>query len=96
MFGKPSPHRKGGFREDLNCFFRSTWEANFARALNFLEIKWEYENQKHRVYLGNYSYLPDFYLPENNLFIEIKGYLRDRARKVLELLSTIITSTLFL
>lgn len=60
-----------GFRKDLNCFFRSRWEANFARILNFLEIKWEYEQK--RFYLSGLSYLPDFYLPDLNLFVEVKG-----------------------
>ena len=63
---------KGGFREDIGHYVRSTWEANFARILNFLDEPYEYE--KHGFSLSIKSYLPDFYLPKQNLYIEIKGY----------------------
>jgi len=75
---------KCGIRKDLNQFFRSTWEANFARILNHLKIKWEYE--MHRIFLETCSYLPDFYLPELNLFIEVKGTRFGNRDEKLELL----------
>ena len=34
---------KGGIRTDLNAYFRSTWEANYARILNYESIEWKYE-----------------------------------------------------
>jgi len=68
---------KSGYRIDLNQFFRSTWEANFARILNYLKIKWEYESKKCRFDLGESIYICDFYLPEINRYIEVKGYLND-------------------
>lgn len=42
---------KGGIRPDLGRYFRSAWEANIARYLNFLqkhgEIEsWEYESEE--------------------------------------------------
>ncbi len=43
MFGKPSPHRKGGFREDLGHYVRSSWEADFARILKLHNLNYEYE-----------------------------------------------------
>ena len=30
----------GGFRGDIGHYFRSSWEANYARFLNFLDIRW--------------------------------------------------------
>lgn len=37
---------KGGRRADLNDqYFRSSWEANYARFLNMCKIPWEYETK---------------------------------------------------
>jgi hypothetical protein len=69
----PYGRGKSGIREDLGTFFRSTWEANFARILNYLGIEWEYEPQDKRIIFETCSYLPDFYLPEKSLYIELKG-----------------------
>jgi len=63
---------KSGIRQNLNNqYFRSTWEANLARILNYLGIKWEYESR--RIFLNDCSYLPDFYLPDFKIYIEVKG-----------------------
>lgn len=59
--------------------FRSSWEANFAKWLNLSEIKWEYEPKSFD--LGNTTYTPDFYLPEFNCYIEIKGYWYKKQRQ---------------
>ena len=56
--------------------FLGSWEANFARYLDEHNIKWERPN-KYFDYIfenENHKYLPDFYLPDYNLYIEIKGY----------------------
>ena len=65
---------KNGFRKDLNQAFRSSWEANFARILNFENIQYEYEQQIFDINLNGITkkYIPDFYIG-NNIFIEIKG-----------------------
>lgn len=55
-----------------NKYFRSSWEANFAKWCDLSGIKWEYESKTFD--LGNTTYTPDFYLPEFNCYIEIKGY----------------------
>lgn len=88
----------GGVRADLGGqFFRSTWEANYARWLNWLmaagEVTaWEYEpetfyfpDQKR----GVLSYTPDFritWCDGRQEWIEIKGYMdsksRSRAKKM--------------
>lgn len=71
---KPSSHR--GFRDDLGLFFRSTWEANVARVLTLMDIKWVYEPKAFPVKVSgeDSSYTPDFYLPDKDIFIEVKGY----------------------
>ena len=63
---------KSGYREDLGHFVRSTWEANFARVLNYLEVKYQYEPKRFQTPYG--SYCPDFYIPKWKTFVEIKGY----------------------
>ncbi len=61
-----------------NIFFKSSWEANFAKWCDLSGIKWEYEPKAFRLRKG--FYLPDFYLPEFDIWIEIKGYMSDYAR----------------
>lgn len=60
---------KGGRRADLNnIYFRSSWEANYARYLNFLIrqrelVKWEFEPETfwfEKIKRGVRSYKPDF------------------------------------
>lgn len=56
--------------------FLGSWEANFAKYLDDHNIKWERPN-KYFDYVfenENHKYLPDFYLPDYNIYIEIKGY----------------------
>ena len=79
----------GGRREDLdNCYFRSAWEANVARILNHLNIKWEYE-PKRFFFIGEnlevLSYQPDFYLPEFDKWIEVKGWWDKNSKERLRL-----------
>lgn len=68
---------KNGIRLDISpdINFYSRWEANFARILNLLNIKWQF--QPRTFDLGSQKYTPDFYLPEYNIFIEIKNFLSD-------------------
>lgn len=69
-------YKNGGFREDIEIYVRSGWEANYIRILNFLKIKWEYEPKIFVLTIDNknVTYRPDFYLPEKGLWIEIKGF----------------------
>jgi hypothetical protein len=69
---------RGGIREDLDQYFRSSWEANFARILNYLGIKWYFEPKKFEISEGK-TYTPDFYLPQLDTWVEIKGYWFDDA-----------------
>lgn len=79
---------KGGIRSDLNKYFRSAWEANVARSLNYLHIKWEYEYKRFdfsEEKEGILSYQPDFYLPKYNKWIEVKGWMDDKSKQRLKL-----------
>ena len=79
---------KGGKRKDLgNTYFRSAWEANYARYLNFAKIKWEYEPKTFwfdGIKRGSRSYTPDFYLPEEDRYVEIKGWMDKKSRTKLK------------
>ena len=69
---------KQGKRKDLkDTYFRSAWEANYARYLNYFKVKWEYEPKTfmfEKIKKGTRSYTPDFYLPDEDRWVEIKGY----------------------
>lgn len=76
---------KRGIRIDILPLsgFRSSWEANFARFLNHVGIKWQFEPTRFKLSTGE-SYCPDFLL-ENGTFIEIKGYWSVRANRIVAL-----------
>lgn len=57
--------------EYAGCLFRSRLEARWAVFFDALGIKWQYELQGYEC--NGYRYLPDFYLPESNDFVEVKG-----------------------
>ncbi len=79
----------GGKRADLdNRYFRSGWEANYARYLNWLItqgqiVSWEYEADTfefHKIKKGIRFYTPDFKILNNDgtyEYHEIKGYMDD-------------------
>ena len=77
MFGKIAKH--GIWGEYNGIKMRSSYELNFAKWCNLSYIKWEYEPNTFD--LGDTTYTPDFYLAEFDLWIEIKGYWRDDAKK---------------
>jgi hypothetical protein len=53
------------------CRFRSRTEARWAVFFDTLGISWEYEKEGY--ILEGMRYLPDFWLPEQDCFVEIKG-----------------------
>lgn len=75
---------KSGKRKDLgNQYFRSSWEANIARILDYENIEWKYEYK--RFYFEDesnnvLSYQPDFYLPQFNKWIEVKGWFDEKSK----------------
>ena len=69
FYGK---HRKPNFIKYRNIWMRSSWEVAYAKYLDKQKIKWQYEPKYFD--LEKTTYTPDFYLPETDMYIEIKGY----------------------
>lgn len=65
--------------------FRSNWEIELAEMMDDLNIKWEYEPERFYFRGEGESYLPDFYLPEYNCWIEVKGYMDKRSLRRVKL-----------
>jgi hypothetical protein len=65
-----------------NECFHSSWELIVAKWLTSNNIKWERKvSPISYVWNGlNKLYFPDFYLPELDLFVEVKGYETERDR----------------
>lgn len=98
VHGRIAPNRvrgtwKAGWREigGVNTFFRSRWEANYARYLQWLKERgeiqaWEHEPETfwfEAIKRGVRSYLPDFKVTEANgavVYHEVKGWMDDRSR----------------
>lgn len=64
---------KSGYREDLGFSVRSGWEANYARWLNHMGYTYKFEPRMFPLSNGTY-YLPDFYVNDLDLYIELKGW----------------------
>ena len=87
---------KKGRRADLNDqYFRSSWEANYARYLNLLIStniieKWEYEATTfwfEAIKRGVRSYTPDFLVtrPNGSTYqVEVKGWMDQKSRTKLK------------
>jgi len=59
------------YYEPLQKWFRSVFEGVFAQWLNWHKIAYRYEELTLSIHGREYT--PDFYLPHNGLFIELKG-----------------------
>ena len=72
---------RGGRREDLGgAYFRSCWEANFARILNHIGKLWQYEPESF-IFLEGSTYTPDFLCEE--VYYELKGRMTKTCEKKL-------------
>jgi hypothetical protein len=65
-----------GYTKNKSCYYkeirmRSSWEKKFAELCDENNIKFEYEPKWFKLWTGR-RYLPDFYLPEKDLWIEIR------------------------
>ena len=89
-----------GKRKDVdNIYFRSSWEANYARYLNWLKLnggifKWEYEPDTfwfNEIKRGTRSYLPDFKIWETETsepyYVEVKGWMDEKSETKLKRMS---------
>lgn len=56
------------------CYFRSSWEVKVAKILDLLDIKWEYEKHQFKYVWNDVTrvYIPDFYLTDLKLYLEVK------------------------
>lgn len=58
--------------------FKSRLEARWARFFDALGAPWEYEPRTFRMRGQEWQYTPDFHLPEERLWVEVKGrFIRD-------------------
>lgn len=71
MFGKKPRFYRFKYKKHL---MRSSWEVLLAIWLDFSNIKWLYEPKT--FHLESMNYTPDFYLPEFDIWIEVKGWWR--------------------
>ena len=85
-----------GYREDLKRGFRSSWEANIARILNYKNLGWQYEEKTFELKPPKYyskgvmRRTPEdtqgfmIYMPdfvlEDGTIIEVKGFWDNRSR----------------
>ena len=87
---------KAGWREigGKRAYFRSAWEANYARWLEFLKVhgdilEWEHEPETFwfkGIKRGCMSYLPDFRVMEHSgavAYHEVKGWMDARSATVI-------------
>ena len=81
LWGKQSIYRK---EDGTEVVMDSSWEHICAAKLDEAGIRWvrdpnmtlEYRTVRNR----KRKYIPDFYLPDHKLYIEVKGYWTDAAR----------------
>ena len=81
LWSKQSVHTKP---DGTEVIMDSTWEAALAVLLDRLEIKWDrgdhlvldYQTPRGR----KRKYIPDFYLPDYDIYVEVKGYWTDAAK----------------
>lgn len=83
---------KRGWREidGKKFYFRSLWEANYARYLSFLKkrsliVDWDYECKTfwfEGIKRGCVSYLPDFLVkyPDRHEWHEVKGFMDAKSK----------------
>ena len=84
---------KAGWREfgGIRKYYRSRWEANYGRYLQWLKERGEILDWKHEpktfwfegIKRGTNSYLPDFLVTEKNgqeVYHEVKGWMDDRSK----------------
>ena len=84
---------KKGTRSDIGIYVRSSWEANYARYLNFLQthgeiVSWLYEKETFEfpVKKGTRFYTPDFKVTNKRGEIEyheVKGYMTQKGKTAL-------------
>ena len=71
-------------KEGINVLMDSTWEYAFAERLDRLGIKWVRDEKMTLPYQTprgrKRKYVPDFYLPDYDMYVEVKGYFTESAK----------------
>lgn len=93
VFERKNVTWKGGWREinGFKKYYRSRWEANYARFLTWLQQQGKIKSWRHEpetfwfegIKRGSVSYLPDFWVQEmdgTDAFHEVKGWMDDRSK----------------
>ena len=80
--GSSYKNTKTGLREDIGIVTRSGWEADFLRICKSYNIPFDYEPYTFPfpVKTGNKGYIPDIYFPNEDSYLEIKGYFDSNSR----------------
>jgi hypothetical protein len=85
------------FKDDKRIIMRSSYEIIFAHLMDSKGLDWEYESQTFKLKNGC-RYIPDFYVPSQNEWFEVKGYMslisKEKIRLFSELGHKITTVTL--
>ena len=81
-----SPGIKAKPTEYKGITFRSTLEARYAITFDKYGILWDYEPKRFVLRDGSW-YTPDFYLPDFDVYFEVKGVLTDEAKRKATLLA---------
>jgi len=80
LYGKPN-HAVGRWYEtsDEKIWLRSRWEYAVVLFLNRLGKRWRYEPTAFQITINGKktTYTPDFYLVDDDSYIEVKGYWRN-------------------
>lgn len=79
----PSPY--SGIHGDVTM--RSSWEVLYAVYLDCKGVDWKYEKTSFRLHIRTrtFTYTPDFYLPDTDEYIEVKGYFSPDAKSKMKL-----------
>jgi hypothetical protein len=86
--GRQKTPRPGGIltgswymmKNDQQCYLHGSWEIAVAKFMDSKNINWiRNKTGFPYLYIGSiHSYFPDFYLPDFNFYIEVKGYETDK------------------
>lgn len=63
-------------------YLRSSYERRVVKVLERLGLRWEYESKPFN--LGDRTYRPDFYLPDLDIWWEVKGWLDESNKRKME------------
>jgi hypothetical protein len=86
-YGKPMAHVHGDYYthpDGTTIWLRSSYEVRVADVLTEFRIPWEYEPIRFTLDGTGMTYCPDFFLPEQEIYLEVKGWMRDYDRIKLE------------